>query len=67
MVTAAAPSEPTALLQQLKPSGILVAPIGRGPVQTLRRYTGDGKGGFQIEDLIDVRFVPLLDGVAKEP
>ncbi|CAN7244954.1 protein-L-isoaspartate(D-aspartate) O-methyltransferase [Phenylobacterium sp. LjRoot225] len=67
MVTAAAPSEPTALLQQLKPSGILVAPIGRGPVQTLRRYTGDAKGGFQVEDLIDVRFVPLLEGVAKEP
>jgi protein-L-isoaspartate(D-aspartate) O-methyltransferase len=67
MVTAAAPGEPTALLQQLKPSGILVAPIGRGPVQTLRRYTGDGKGGFQLEDLIEVRFVPLLEGVAKEP
>jgi protein-L-isoaspartate(D-aspartate) O-methyltransferase len=67
MVTAAAPGEPTALLQQLKPSGVLVAPIGRGPVQTLRRYTGDGKGGFQVEDLIDVRFVPLLEGVAKEP
>jgi protein-L-isoaspartate(D-aspartate) O-methyltransferase len=67
MVTAAAPGEPTALLQQLKPAGILVAPIGRGPVQTLRRYTGDGKGGFQMEDLIDVRFVPLLEGVAKEP
>ena len=66
MVTAAAPGEPTALLRQLKPSGILVAPIGRGPVQTLRRYTGDGKGGFQVEDLIDVRFVPLLEGVAKD-
>jgi len=67
MVTAAAPGEPTALLQQLKPTGILVAPIGKGQVQTLRRYTGDGKGGFMVEDLIDVRFVPLLDGVAKEP
>jgi protein-L-isoaspartate(D-aspartate) O-methyltransferase len=67
MVTAAAPGEPTALLQQLKPAGILVAPIGKGPVQVLRRYTGDGKGGFQVEDLIEVRFVPLLEGVAKEP
>jgi protein-L-isoaspartate(D-aspartate) O-methyltransferase len=66
MVTAAAPGEPKALLDQLKPTGILVAPIGRGPVQTLRRYTGDGKGGFQVEDLIDVRFVPLLEGVAKD-
>jgi len=35
-------------------------------VQTLRRYTGDGRGGFTVEDLIDVRFVPLLDGVAKD-
>ncbi|RAK52356.1 protein-L-isoaspartate(D-aspartate) O-methyltransferase [Phenylobacterium deserti] len=67
MVTAAAPGEPKALLEQLKPSGVLVAPIGRGPVQTLRRYTGDGQGGFTVEDLIDVRFVPLLEGVAKEP
>lgn len=66
MVTAAAPDEPKALLSQLKPSGILVAPIGKGPVQILRRYTGDGRGGFQVEDLIEVRFVPLLDGVAKE-
>ncbi len=66
MVTAAAPGEPTALLQQLKPGGILVAPIGKGPVQTLRRYTGDGKSGFTVEDLCDVRFVPLLEGVAKD-
>lgn len=66
MVTAAAPGEPKALLSQLKPNGVLVAPIGRGPVQELRRYTGDGKGGFTVEALTDVRFVPLLDGVAKE-
>src|SRR6478736_8999920 len=65
MVTAAAPDEPKALLAQLKPAGILVVPVGKGPVQVLRRYTGDGKGGFAVESLIDVRFVPLLDGVAK--
>ncbi len=66
LVTAAAPEEPKALLSQLKPTGILVAPIGKGPVQSLRRYTGDGKGGFSVEVLTDVRFVPLLEGVAKE-
>jgi protein-L-isoaspartate(D-aspartate) O-methyltransferase len=66
LVTAAAPAEPKTLLAQLKPSGILVAPIGRGPVQTLKRYLGDGKGGFKEEVLCDVRFVPLLDGVARE-
>ena len=66
LVTAAAPAEPKTLLAQLKPSGILVAPIGRGPIQTLKRYLGDGQGGFREEVLCDVRFVPLLDGVARE-
>ena len=66
MVTAAAPSEPKALLSQLKPGGVLVAPIGKGPVQSLRRYTADGKGGYTAEDLTEVRVVPLLEGVAKE-
>ena len=67
LVTAAAPDEPKALLSQLKPSGILLAPVGRGPVQKLIRYLGDGAGGFRAEHMTDVRFVPLLDGVAKEP
>ena len=66
LVTAAAPDEPKRLLAQLKPGGVLVAPIGKGPVQSLRRYAGDGKGGFSVEALCDVRFVPLLDGVARE-
>ena len=67
MVTAAASDEPSVLLAQLKPTGVLVAPIGKGPVQVLKRYTGDGEGGFTIESLTEVRFVPLLDGVAREP
>ena len=66
LVTAAAPDEPKALLAQLKPAGVLVAPIGRGPVQILKRYAGDGKGGFREEVLCEVRFVPLLEGVARE-
>ncbi|MGZ8362389.1 MAG: protein-L-isoaspartate(D-aspartate) O-methyltransferase [Caulobacteraceae bacterium] len=66
LVTAAAPAEPMALLAQLKPSGVLVAPVGKGPVQSLKRYTGDGQGRYTAEVLCDVRFVPLLDGVARE-
>ena len=66
MVTAAMPGEPTSLLAQLKPGGVLVAPIGKGPVQLLQRYSGDGKGGFRQDSLGEVRFVPLLDGVARE-
>ena len=66
LVTAAAPSEPKTLLRQLKPSGVLVAPIGKGPVQKLIRYAGDGAGAFSSEVLCEVRFVPLLEGVARE-
>jgi protein-L-isoaspartate(D-aspartate) O-methyltransferase len=66
MVTAAMDAPPKALLSQLKRNGVLVAPIGRGPVQSLKRYVGDGHGGFNEETLTDVRFVPLLNGVAKE-
>lgn len=66
LVTAAMEGEPKALLTQLKPNGVLVAPIGRGAVQTLKRYVGDGKGSFHREDLMDVRFVPLLPGVARD-
>jgi len=66
LVTAASSDEPDRLLKQLKPSGVLVAPVGKGPVQRLVRYAGDGKGGFTKEQLGEVRFVPMLDGVAKE-
>ncbi len=66
LVTAAAPSEPKTLLRQLKSCGVLVAPVGKGPVQRLVRYAGDGEGSFKAEVLCEVRFVPLLDGVAKE-
>jgi len=66
MVTAAMDAEPGVLLSQLKRNGVLVAPIGRGPIQSLKRYVGDGHGGFHEETLTEVRFVPLLQGVAKE-
>ena len=66
MVTAASPTEPTELLKQLKPGGILVAPVGRTSVQMLHRYTGQPDGSFQRESLSEVRFVPLVEGTAKE-
>lgn len=66
MVTCSMDHDPDHLLTQLKPSGVLVAPIGKGPVQVLKRYEGDGQGGFKVDVLTEVRFVPLLDGVARE-
>ena len=66
MVTAASPTEPTELLKQLKPHGVLVAPVGRTSVQMLHRYVGQGDGAFRRESLTEVRFVPLVEGTAKE-
>jgi len=65
LVTAALPDEPTLLLAQLKPKGIMVGPQGRGSTQRLLRYTKT-PDGFSTEDLGEVRFVPLIEGVAKE-
>lgn len=66
LVTAAMDEEPVGLLSQLHPKGILVAPVGRGSVQALMRYSGDGEGRFIAEVLGETRFVPLIPGMAKE-
>ena len=66
LVTAALPDEPTPLLAQLKPRGVMVGPQGRGSTQRLLRYTKTSEGGYVTEDLGEVRFVPLIEGVAKE-
>jgi protein-L-isoaspartate(D-aspartate) O-methyltransferase len=66
MVTAAAETVPQALVDQLAEGGIMVLPLGphSGPQQIVRlRKTGEG---VAREDLIAVRFVPLLPGQAKE-
>jgi len=68
MVTAAAETVPQALFDQLGEGGILVAPIGRSleddplGAQTLRRFEKRADGGFDVEDLGGVRFVPLRPG-----
>ncbi len=66
MVTAASPNEPTELLKQLKPGGVLVCPVGKTTVQILNRYTAEADGTFSRESLMDVRFVPLVEGTARE-
>jgi len=35
-------------------------------VQMLNRYTGQEDGSFRRESLCEVRFVPLVEGTAKE-
>lgn len=65
IMTCAAPERPDALLSQLAPGGVLVAPVGSGPVQELLRYRLRPDGVFEEEHLMDVRFVPLLPGTSS--
>ena len=65
LVTAAADDFPAQLLAQLSPAGgKMVIPIGRqGRAQTLFRVTRQADR-FTYEELMPVRFVPLVPGVA---
>lgn len=65
IVTAAGEEVPEALFDQVRVGGILVAPVGpQDGVQKLRRYVRT-REGFEETDLADVRFVPLIAGVAE--
>jgi protein-L-isoaspartate(D-aspartate) O-methyltransferase len=59
-VSAAAPSPPRALLDQLAIGGRLVLPAGDAEHQRLLRITRRSYDEYLYEDLGDVRFVPLL-------
>jgi protein-L-isoaspartate(D-aspartate) O-methyltransferase len=66
IVTAAMEQIPEALLQRLEPAGILIAPVGpHHATQALVRMTRTD-AGFERKELVDVRFVPALPGVARE-
>lgn len=66
IVTAAAPQVPHALADQLAQGGIMIIPIEDRPMsQELIRITRDERG-FAEERLLSVRFVPLVEGVARE-
>jgi len=63
ILTAAGDTVPTRILDQLSPTGVLVAPVGSPSRQTLIRMRGDGQGDFIQEELGAVSFVPLLGGI----
>ena len=66
MVTAAMEEIPEALTQRLEPGGVLIAPVGpHQGTQTLVRMIRT-EGGMVRKDLVDVRFVPALRGIARE-
>ena len=66
IVTAAMEQIPDALAQRLEPDGVLIAPVGpHQGIQTLVRLVRT-EAGFERKELVDVRFVPALPGIARE-
>jgi protein-L-isoaspartate(D-aspartate) O-methyltransferase len=66
MVTAAARQVPVELLDELRVGGVMVLPLqtddgGQKLVRITRR-----DDGYDDEQLLNVRFVPLVEGTARE-
>jgi len=66
MVTAAAEEVPQALVDQLADGGVMVLPLGPHDGSQMIVKLTKSKQGMDREDLIGVRFVPLLPGKARE-
>ena len=67
IVTAGAPTVPQALIDQLKPGGHLVIPVGDRNTQRMLRLTKQSDGRITKEEYSNFSFVPLLgdDGWKK--
>ena len=67
MVTAAAREIPPALIEQLKPGGRLVIPVGaQGAHQELLLITKSAAGATHTRRVLGVRFVPLTGGPQRQ-
>ena len=62
IVTAAAPMIPPKLIDQLKPGGMMVIPVGAGEVQRMMRITKLENGAIKEEVFDNFSFVPMLEG-----
>ena len=65
IVTAAAPEIPPALVDQLDVGGIMIVPVGGQLGQEIQRVEKT-ETGIETEELLPVRFVPLVKGITRE-
>lgn len=63
LITAGASEIPEKLIDQLKPGGIMVIPLGQGDLQKMLRITKNVDGSLKKENFGNYRFVPFLKGV----
>ena len=68
IMTCASPLRPSVLIDQLKPGGIMIAPVDvQDGHQKIRRYIKNEDGTCREDDLVDARFVPLVTNVDIDP
>jgi protein-L-isoaspartate(D-aspartate) O-methyltransferase len=71
LLSAAVSEVPQILIDQLKPAGILIAPVGgdaqsaRGVSQSLTKIV-KGEHGTKRENLLPVMFVPMIEGLPQD-
>ncbi|MCV6596426.1 MAG: protein-L-isoaspartate(D-aspartate) O-methyltransferase [Mangrovicoccus sp.] len=66
LITAAAEDPPGPLLAQLREGGIMIVPVGQSDtVQRLIKVRRTPQG-FHYDELSEVRFVPLIDGMPQD-
>ena len=66
LVTAAAEDPPSRLVEQLRPGGIMVVPVGQSDEMQQLIKLVKTEHGLEYHELSDVRFVPLLPHVAED-
>ncbi len=62
IITAAAPDIPEKLIDQLKPGGMMVIPVGAGDLQRMMRITKLPNGAMKEEVFDHFSFVPMIEG-----
>jgi protein-L-isoaspartate(D-aspartate) O-methyltransferase len=68
IVTAAAATLPAVLVDQLAPGGRMVIPVGSVELpQVLQLLRKDQRGHSQVDDVLDVAFVPFVDREPDQP
>lgn len=65
LVTCGAPYIPPKLIEQLKPGGIVVIPVGEGDVQEMHRIVKMHDGGYREEVFGNFSFVPMLEKTVR--
>ena len=68
IITAGAPSIPEALIQQMKPNGIMVIPMDNteGEGQTMLRFKKLENDSLEKEEFGDFKFVPMLKEIGND-